>query len=173
MAGFRKDKTTAAQTAANGAAEVTAALVTAGVIGNTEDALAFADQMYDQTFAKLGEVVEADNEVFASVEAEQPKRSSGGSRSSGGGSRKSSGAGSKPAGEVELIFGAFKGLTLNEVYDLTEEQCAEYGYPKADPGSKSGRDYIVWLSKNEDEKASFIRGKALELLETKRASSDE
>lgn len=172
MTGFRKDRTTAAQTAANGAATVTASLVTAGVIDNEDTALAFHAKLYSQTFAELGGVVDADNAMFAEVEASQPKQANRGSQRSGGGNSGGSKS-SKPAGEVELIFGAFKGLTLNEVYDLGEEQCAEYGYPKADPGSKTGRDYIVWLSKNEDEKASFIRGKALELLETKRASSDE
>lgn len=171
MAGFRKDKTTAAQTAANGAAEVTSALVTAGVITDADAAKAFHAELYAQTFEELGAVVEADNVVFAEAEASAPK-SSGGSRKSGG-SSKGGGSSSKPAGEVELIFGAFKGLTLDEVYDLSPEQAGEYNYPKADPGSKSGREYIVWLSKNEDEKASFIRGKALELLETKRAGSDE
>lgn len=177
---FRKDKTTAAQTAANGAATVTAALVTAGVIADTDTAMSFHDSLYDQTFAKLGSVVEGDNVVFAEAEAADPPKSS--SRAGSGAARGRAGdakGGGKSGpkvlddpGSMEFIFGSFKGLTIAEVYELDEDQCAEYGYPsKGDP--KTGRDYIVWCSKNQDEKAAYSRTQALAFLESKRAGSDE
>lgn len=182
MTGFRKDRTTAAQTAANSSAQVTAALVTAGVITDADEAMEFNGRLYAQTFSELGSVVEQDNEMFAKVEAEAPKSSgrSGGSRKSGG-SKGKSGSGRKvngvpvldDPGSMELKFGAFKGLSLYEVYDLDGDQCADYGYPKNDPGSKSGRDYVLWVSKNEDENAEYARAQALAFLEDRRASSDE
>lgn len=165
---FRKDKTTVAQTSANAAASIVTGLATVGVVKTVAAAQKAFDELYQGFFTPLAEVVDADNEMFA--EQEKADAKSGGSK---GGAKRSgkSGGGSAnisldDALGMALNFGAFKTLTLQEVLDLSEEDAAEYEY------SKSGREYLEWLSKNTDPKAAYAAARAKVVVESLRASSD-
>jgi hypothetical protein len=142
MAGFRKDKTTVAQTAANTAAEVTAALVTAGVIKSTAKADEYLESRYNATLALLTPVVDADNELFAKVEGQDKPAPRGG-------------GGRKPAtpsepGEVVFFGGKFKGCTIAEVMAMSEETAKEvHGHPYGD-GSTYIKNYVA-TDKNTNE----------------------
>jgi hypothetical protein len=140
MAGFRKDQTGVAQTAANTAATMVAAAITAGVIGDMETAKTEFDRIREDTFNDLKTVVDADNELFAKVEAEAPKAAprSGGSSSGG----KTYGPPSlEQALGTELTFGAFKGVKLERIIEMTDAERAEYGY------EKGAVAYLTYLSK--------------------------
>lgn len=114
MAGYRKDKTTVAQTALNGASEVAAALVGAGLIKTVEEADAYINSRFESTFALLAPIVDADNALFAETEAVSPAKSSGSK------TVKASKPGATP-GETEFDGGKFKGCTISEVYAMTED----------------------------------------------------
>lgn len=172
MAGFRKDKTTAAQTAANSAAVVTAAAIQKGTIDNGGEAAAeFAVVVFDALFDRLAPVVDADNEVFAAVDAEQapaaPRASSGTSTKSrssktGGNKGRSSGGGKSSvtlgdALNTVLNFGAFEGETLAHLLDIGADEAHEdYGYRD---GDADGRDYLAWLA-GAKQKNDFIQRRA-------------
>lgn len=141
MAGFRKDKTTVAQTAANTAAEVTAALVGAGVIKTAAAADKYFNERSKGTFEALQVVVDADNAMFAEVEAAAPAPKKSTSRS-----KKSTDEGDdRPfddPGSIALKSGPFKDVTIAEVYGLSEDEAKEtYGHKRG-----SGAAYIKWLA---------------------------
>ena len=170
MAGFRKDKTGVAQTAANSASTYIAALATAGLLTDAKVAAKEFKTHYENVFAELALVVEADNEMFAALdatEAARPAKSGGGRsyppRNSGGG-----GGGGTVSIEDALAttfnFGAFKDLTIGEVLDLDEDGTSDYGY------QKSGRSYIAWVSKNKDN--PFMAKRAKVVLDSARSGSD-
>lgn len=119
---YRKDKTTVAQTAANTAASLAAQFVASGLIGTIEEADAYFDKRYADTFAKLGEVVAADNEVFAAAEASEPAKP-----------RKAAAKATAPAsgnpGDVLFTGGKFKGVSIAEVYAMSEAEAKDtYGH---------------------------------------------
>ncbi len=161
---FQKDYTTVAQTAANAASVVTAALITAKVITDQDDASAYLSETQEALFDTLSAVVKSDNEMFKAEDtgkstkpAGQHKRSTGG-RSGG---RKSSGGGFpgslKDALALELNSGAFEGVTIAKVLDLSAEE-ADDDYAYGD-GDKSGADYIAWLA-SDMNKNTYTRAAA-------------
>jgi hypothetical protein len=167
MAGFRKDKTTAAQTAANVAGQVTSALVAQGSLDNGADAAAEAVvHIFNELFAVMGPVVDADNALFAEVEAATPApapKASGGSKGSSSRGRKTGGGKGgditlEDALNLELTGrGVFAGETLRDVLSLSTEQCdSDYGYGD---GEKDGRDYIAYLA-TERNKNGYTRERA-------------
>ncbi len=151
MAGFRKDATTAAQTAANVAGAITAAQIAARDAGLTlAEAQKYVVGIFKALFAELEPVVKADNEVFAAAEAEEAVR--------GGGSRtrkptsKGSAKGETPAdpGDVAFFGGKFKGCTIREVYEMTAEEAKEtYGHQYGS-GDTYIRNYVA-TDKNTNE----------------------
>jgi hypothetical protein len=169
---FRKDQTGVAQTAANTAATVVAAAITAGVITSMEDAKTEFDSIRLSTFTDLKTIVEADNVVFAEAEANAPAPQ-----------RRSTGGGGKPSGgyappsldqalSCDLSFGKFKGVTLGELAKMSKADTSEYGYETGD-----GVKYLTYLStldKVEDGKKpnTFIASRAKVVLESLRASSE-
>jgi hypothetical protein len=158
---FRKDKTTAAQTAANVAGAVASAALTKGVVQHADEAAENAVVVFDALFERLGPVVEADNIVFAEAEGEsaaKPAKSGGNRSTSGSRTRKTSGGGRKggrgkvtleDALSTELIYGAFEGVTLGNLVNISVDEAEEsYGYGE---GERDGRDYIAWLAGDTNE----------------------
>lgn len=165
---FRKDKTGAAQTAANAAATLVSAF--AESFDDFDAAIAAYHDLRSDIFDDLGEVVDADNEVFAAAE-----KADGGSKSSGRSNKRSSGSGSKrntrktggrrgggsgfkgdldDALNMKLKFGAFEGETLQTVLEADVDTCDDdYGYGD---GERDGRDYISWLAGDSNEN-DFVR----------------
>lgn len=135
---FRKDKTGVAQTAANTAAQLTAALVEAGVLKTAAAVDKYFEGRYEATFAPLAVIVEEDNKVFA--EADAAEAASGGTRR-----RSSRSGGSQPKGEtpgepgdVAFFGGKFKGSTIAEVYAMSEDEAKEFNHQYGD-----GSTYII------------------------------
>jgi hypothetical protein len=155
---FRKDKTGSAQTAANAAAVLVAAF--ADSFENFGAAVEAYNDTRESIFEGLAVVVDADNELFASVgssngSSKSSSRSSGSSSSRGsktGGKGKSSGKSSislDDALDMELNWGAFSGETLKAVLGFNAETCDEqfdYG-----DGERDGRDYISWLASDKNK----------------------
>lgn len=169
---FRKDQTGVAQTAANTAATVVAAAITAGVIQSMEDAKAEFDSIRLSTFEDLKGIVEADNIIFAEAEANAPKATrTSAPRASGG----SNGGYATPSLETALAtdlgFGKFKTVTLGELAKMTAAETAEYGYETG-----NGVKYLTYLStldRVEDGKKPnpFIASRAKVVLESLRSES--
>lgn len=167
MAGFRKDETGVAQTAANSASTVIAAAVAAGIL-KTEAAIKKAfDTHYTNVFTALSEVVQKDNEMFEKLDAQEAAKpaKSGGNRSTGGSKGGSGGTVSvDDALGTTFNFGAFKDLTIGEVLDMDAEATSDYGY------DKGGKAYITWLAKSRDN--AFMAKRAKVVLDAARSGSD-
>jgi hypothetical protein len=161
--GFRKDETGVAQTAANTAATLVAAAMTAGVITDVAEARAEFDAIRAATFADLALVVKADNALFASVEAAAPAAKPSGKASSGGGK------GNYDNASVVIEYGALKGKgkTVAETYALS---AAEFSALTDGGYTKSGAEYIEWMTGND--KNPFMQKVANGFLEGIRAGSD-
>jgi hypothetical protein len=150
--GYRQLKTTVAQTAANDAASIVAALVGAG--GDDFDVHATFEEVFDTVFAKLSPIVDEDNKtlVAAEGEASATPKAKGRAAKTGGGSRAKSN-GKAPSVEDALAFrlnwGAFgnagePGLSFAEILELSAEEAeADYGYSD---GTKDGTDYVAWAA---------------------------
>ena len=138
------------QTASNVAATLTAAFANAGLVTDAQSALRFFQETRDEVFTDLEKQPTA-------VEGGYQKRSFGGGGSKGGGQ-------SDP-GKVVMNYGKFKGCTIEEVYAMDESKAADYGY------DKSGKQYITWLTKNDNNK--FLKDKATAFIESKRAATSE
>jgi len=171
--GFRKDKTTAAQTASNTAGVITAANI-AATDGMTASAAAkYAVTVFEALFEVLSPVVDADNKLFAEQEEAAPApKSSGGSKTKSSGGSGRSGGGKKftldEALELELNSGKFKGQTLGDVYNMDADEAAEYGHREGE----AGKSYVKWLT-TEKNPNSYTRDAALALIAGKKASSDD
>jgi hypothetical protein len=170
---FRKDKTGAAQTAANSAAVLVSAF--ADSFDSFESAVEAYNELREATFEDLAAVVDADNEVFAAAEKGERSNGSSSRRSNGKASssssksrsRKTSGGSSRKGGKssitlddalsLELNFGAFEGETLETVLGLDADTADdEYGYGD---GERDGRDYIAWLASDKN-KNEFVQRRA-------------
>jgi hypothetical protein len=140
---FIKDRTTSANAAIMSSADITAALINAGVIKTVAVAERAAVGIAETYLKFAGPVVEADNAAFAAAESNggsktaKSRTESKSTSSSRGGSDISLTA----AQDLELNSGPFKGVTLGEVYDMNETEAAEYDYKRG-----AGSDYVKWLS---------------------------
>jgi hypothetical protein len=169
--GFRKDKTTAAQTAANDAATITAALVSAGQVADAQGAADAAVLIFDALFERLAPVVEADNLVFAEQDAAAPAASPnrGASRPQGGGSSGGT-IDAASARSTALTFGKFKGVTLGELEGMSASEGEKYGHTTKDGKGKTGLTYLEWLATNENN--DYMAKRATAILDARKASSD-
>ena len=173
---FRKDRTTAAQTAANVAGNVTAALVSAGQVTTADAAAEAAVSVFTALFAQLSPVVDADNVIFAeqdSLEAAKPRsaprsgyRPSTPSAPQANGKTKFKGD-AAAARALDLTFGKFKGVTLGNLEVMPASEAKDYGHGE---GDKPGKTYLIWLSKNENNE--YVAEAAQLILEDLKASSD-
>lgn len=130
MAGFRKDRTTAAQTAANVAGEITVARIASGEFGSSEGIDAALVTTFQALFAELGPVVDADNALFEAVE-------------NAASANKSVAVTTAPAsgepGDTVFAGGKFKGLTIKDVYEMSEAVAKDtYKHPYG-----AGSTYVV------------------------------
>jgi hypothetical protein len=147
---FRKDKTTAAQTAANVAGNVAAAALTVGAV-EREGVVELVLETFDALFSRMSPIVEEDNAGFAAAEAASPApAASARSGKTGGGSRGNGNR--KPdlefARTMTLKGGAFGGVTLEGLLDIDAETAeAEYGYGD---GERGGREYLSWLASDKN-----------------------
>jgi hypothetical protein len=171
---FRKDKTTAAQTAANVAGNVVSALIAAGAINEVAKAKKAVVDVFTPLFETLSPIVDADNEVFAAAEAADPTPKSSSRAGSGAGSGRAAGASKSGAtkkasvgsggspddpGSIKLDRGFFKGLTLAEVENLDEAEAAGYGYERG-----AGSAYIDYLV-GDQNRNTFLRDMATKMRE--------
>lgn len=160
MASFRKDKTTGAQTALNAAGSVTAALVTAGKVTTLPKAIEALVSLFEAGLEGISPIVDADNELFAAVEAAAPAAPA--AKSSGGGAKRASKGGAKPAdaaGSLSMNSGPFKGQTIEDIYGFDAETAREqYGYTRGE-----GADYVSYLS-TEENPNSYTRDAATAFL---------
>lgn len=153
MAGFRKDRTTAAQTAANSAATLTAARVANGELKGVavDKALVASYKALFGSDELLSAVVESDNKVFAAVEAEgggaaskSPTKSAAKTTKTAAKSGAASGKQQPTDNPGALAFnkGKYAGLTIEEVAALSEEEVIARGGREGD----TGLNYIEWTS---------------------------
>lgn len=165
---YQKDATGIRQTANNVAASLVVAETAAGIVKSHDTIVKRFAELRDEVFTDLDLRRADDNAMFLEQEAKAPAKAprSGGSRSGGG---KPTNAIDNP-GDVEIRNGAFKTLTVATVYAMPASEAGDYGYPKSEPGSKTGKDYIKWLTTND--KNPFMQKVATQFLESKRASSD-
>lgn len=154
MAGFRKDKTTAAQTSANVAGSVVTALIEKGEV-DLEDSIGTLEAVFDSVFARIAPVVDSDNALFAETEAADPapareRKTSGGSRSSSSSSGKPQFKGTlKDAYKMAFKGGAFEGVTLKQLLDIDADTAdSEYDYGD---GERGGREYIAWAASDKND----------------------
>jgi hypothetical protein len=168
---FQKDKTGALQTATNAATNIVVAGLTSGafkVDGDdfAESVFAEVEDLTTRIFEPLAAQVDEDNEMFKKNDSGGGSRS-GGSRSGGGKGKGRSGGGSvETDGSMEMSWGAFKGETIADIYEMSADEASEYGYE-----SGSGKKYVTWLSKNTDNEYAAKRAKAF--LDAKKNGSDE
>jgi hypothetical protein len=161
-------KTTALQTAVKAAAGIVAAEIAAGLLETAAEVDSRYAEIRDREFEVIAKQVDADNELFAAND-------DGGKKRSGGG-RKAGGSGTvtlQEAMDTVVNWGVFKGLTLGEVFEMSAEEAAEYGYADKDGlPTKPGRQWIAWAAKNSDPKAQFIAKRCALIIENARAKSD-
>jgi hypothetical protein len=183
VANYRKDQTTVAQTAANNAATVVAALINVSVIDSVESATAALKSIQASVFAELKGVVDTDNALFEKVEKENPApaRNSGGNKGGGGGGTKLDAAAARA---TVVNFGRFgpqgtegeddyeAGLTLAQVEALAPGEGRADGYNDKEGKPKSGLQYIEWLAKS-DKNPFMARRATLILEDLKSGSADE
>jgi hypothetical protein len=164
---YQKDATGIRQTANNVASTIVVAETAAGILKSHDTILERFQALRDEVFTDLDVRRTEDNAMFLEQEAKAPAKpaKSGGKRSGG----KPSSDIDNP-GDVVINNGAFKTLTVAAVYDMPASEAGDYGYPKAEPGTKTGKDYIKWLTTND--KNPFMQKVATQFLESKRASSD-
>jgi CRISPR/Cas system-associated protein Cas10 (large subunit of type III CRISPR-Cas system) len=132
------------QSAIKAASAVTAALITAGDEDAQADAAGTMNTIAEDLFEQLKKQAEVDNEKLRKeADATPAPRRGGGSppRRGGGGFRKPDAV---KAAELELSWGAFKGMSIQDIYALSEEDAEQYGY------QGSGKKYVNWLSNNKN-----------------------
>ena len=156
LVAYQSGKTGALQTAVNAAATITAAYIGATEDPNQVKDLVDINGVFEGIkaglFAELSAQVDADNALFKAEAESAPKATGGSSRRAG--STGGTGAGAAPNGAITLEkakdlvlnFGAFKGMTLQEVWEASASEAADRGYGE---GDKTGKKYVTWLTGNE------------------------
>lgn len=138
------------QTASNVAATLVAAFSEAGFFQSADGALSEFKSIRDEVFTDL---------------EKQPTATGGGSYSKGSGGSKSQG----DPGKVVMNYGKFKGKTIEDVYKMDASEAAAYGYEGPNGEPKTGKQYITWLTKNDNNK--FLKDKATQFVESKREAA--
>lgn len=161
---YQKDKTGSLQTATNAATSLVVAAIQSGVFLPDADDLAesiFAevDALTEQLFQPLAAQVDKDNEMFKAEDDSPTRSSGGGGNRKGGRGPKGGGKGGRKVetdGSMELSWGAFKGYTIAEIYEMSaqdvEDNAIEY--------EGSGKKYVNWLSGNKQNDYAASRAEA-------------
>ena len=172
--GFRLLPSNFKQTAANAAATMTAALVTAGIVDTEVAAAKSFATLRDTIFNDLNLQVTEDNKTLESEEAKAPKTGGGGARRKPQGGEAPKGAG----GDTVVSFGAFKGQTIAQIAAMSAAEAKEYGEAlvgdgwAGNPYAKPGSKYVEYLAGSTKAELSFISAQAqsyLDELDAKRA----
>lgn len=142
MAGFRKDKTTAAQTAANVAGAVTVARIASGEFAAGEDINTALVGTFQALYGELAPVVDGDNALFAEVEAAAPSTAK---------ATKKAETVVDPAAPGDTVFtgGKFKGQSIKDVYEMSEDAAKSFGHQYG-AGSSYVTNYVA-TDKNSNE----------------------
>jgi hypothetical protein len=152
---YGPSRTSALQTAYNAAATIVAAELSAGLIASSENVLVELAALKDTIFGEISAVVE-EEDVSAAVNS-----GTYGLPNGGGSSRGFNPPSSKDeALNTKLTFGKFKGLTIGETMQLSDQQAAGYGYVDKAGNPKTGLQWLEWVSKNDKPEAARIRAAA-------------
>jgi hypothetical protein len=162
---FQKDKTGAAQTAANAAATIVAAY--SDNFKSFSEVVEAYNDLRAELFSDLAEVVDADNKMFRDNDSGGAAKSERKSSSSSSRAKKTSGGGRKggssskvtldDALDLVLNFGAFEGEKLGDILGYDAETCDEdYAYGD---GERDGKDYISWLASDRN-KNEYVQRRA-------------
>ena len=146
---YQQGKTGALQTAVNAAATIVAAEISVQLV--TISPQGRFDTLKDAIFAELSKQVDADNALFKAEAESSPKATSSKYNKTATEVQHSSGSNNgaitlQKAQDLVLNFGAFKGMTLQEVWEASASEAADRGYGE---GDKTGRKYVTWLTGNE------------------------
>lgn len=157
-------KTSALQTAVKAGVDIAlaeyAAAVAAG--GPTPSILDRVNEVKDMLKVELFAQVDEDNKAVVST--------SGGSYGAGGQRQAGGPVTLDDAKGMVLNFGAFKGMTLGDVLVMTKEEATAYTGGKY---SRSGLDYVKWMSTNKDPKGAHSAARAKVVLDDfNRTSAD-
>lgn len=147
---YGPSKTSARQTATNVAATLAAAGLT------IEDVKENFESIRDYVYNDL-------QSVMAEEATAAPQRSYSSGGTSGGGSK---GGSFNDPGSIELKFGAFKGMTIAQVAELSAGDAVD----KTDGRyKKAGLEWLQWAANNKDPKAGFVQKAAEAFLDSRRA----
>lgn len=168
---FQKDQVGIRQTAANAAASLTVAELSAGIIKSHDTAVKRFEELRGSIFEDLDAKRVEDNLMFKAEEAAAPAKKSYPKKGQDSSKTASENASDADPG-VTIINGKgkFAGLTIADVFVLSGEEAAEYTYVDKDGNGKPGSLYIDWMAGNE--KNPFMARKATAFLEAKRNTSD-
>lgn len=154
---YRVSKTSALQTAVKAAVDIALAELNAGLVTSHEDVMSLIGTLRDEFSATLFEEVDRDNALL-----DADAISGGSSRSNRGGNGGGSAFSSQEAADTVLNFGAFKGLTLGQVYHMDASEAAAYSGGNY---TKAGQDWLRWAAANKDPKGNFIKKRAQAVLD--------
>lgn len=143
-------RTSLGQTAVNAAATTVVAELAAGVLDGAMLDKRFVE-VRDEVFTYLEALAVIDDAAYEGKAEAKPakpyteKKSYSGGAKTGGGSRKGGGSITvEDARDMELTWGAFQGLTLAKLLEVTADDADEnYGYGD---GERGGREYLSWLA---------------------------
>lgn len=157
---YQVSKTSALQTAIKAGVDIAVAELNAGIISTHDELLARVREMEAEFVSALYPLVEADNANMAAQPAPSyASKPSGGGGASGGGGSNGSFSPSDAATTV-LTFGAFKGLTIEQVFALSPAEATTYSQSVGKDYKRAGKEWLKWASENDDPKAAFIKVRA-------------
>ena len=137
-------------------------MITAGDEDAKTDPQAIMDGFADALFGKLKVQAEADNKMLAeeAAKAPAPKQYGGNWNKPKGGGQGGGGKAVEADGSLVLTWGAFKGKSLSDVFEMTGDEAADFGY------HSSGAQWVEWCANND--KNPFAADRAKAFLEQKR-----
>lgn len=148
------------QSAIKAASQVTAALITTGDADAVADPQAVMNQLSTDLFDQLKAKADEDNKKLREEDAKSPGGGGGGFKRGGGGGNRDIKV--TDDGSMKLTWGKFKGLSIADIFELSEEEADEYGY------HKSGAAWLEWLAKNKEPKVAPAAKNAKAFLDAKR-----
>lgn len=159
---YQVSKTSALQTAIKAGVDIAVAELNAGIISTHDELVERVREMEAEFVGALYPLVEADNANMAAQPAPSYAKPSAGS---GGGGASSHGGGSNgfsptDAAQTVLTYGAFKGLTIEQIFALTPAEATTYSQSVGKDYKRAGKEWLKWASENDDPKAAFIKVRA-------------
>jgi len=140
------------QTAANDAASIVVAELTAGILEDQSGVDARFSELVESIFADLDEVAKQDDAAYEdSGTARTSKRASktGARKGSGGKGKGGLKFSLEQALNMTMNSGVFEGETLGDILDI-DVASAESDYDYGD-GERDGSDYVAWLASDKNK----------------------